>query len=424
MSWNSCAHQQRLKFVLLALGSHGNFRALCRQFSISAPTGYKWLARYRVGGENALHELSRKPRRSPQRLRSAWRKELLTLRRKHPGWGVKKLRIILGRTHPRTRQLPSLRTLGRWLKSADLTIPRPPRHRPGPQVDPPLLTQPRQANEVWTIDFKGWFRTADGQRCDPLTIRDLFTRHLLSITIVPQQSDAWVRKIMTAVFKKYGLPRIIRTDNGSPFAGVGPLNLSTLSVWWLRLGIKVEFTRRGRPQDNGAHEQMHRILKTETASPAAANLRAQQRRLDRWRHQYNTQRPHEALAGRSPADLYHRSPRPFHSAIHPSYPETWLSRCVRPNGWIKFEGQLRFIGRSFARQIIGLQPLDADSWNVHLDHLLIGTLHRRDGAASMRAATFKNPHIPRKPTQPISPLHPGVNHVVAIKCKPCRGHEV
>ena len=391
MPWNTSAHQTRLNFVSKAVLPHVNFRELCRQFAISAPTGYKWLARYCAGGGDGLQELSREPQRSPQKFRSPWRNEVITLRRKHPTWGAKKLQIRLKKKHPRARKLPSLRTLGRWLKAADLTTPRPPRSRPGPLVERPVLTHSDLCNEVWTIDFKGWFRTADGQRCDPLTIRDLGSRHLLCASIVAEQSDACVRRVMTGVFKSRGLPRVIRVDNGAPFAGKGSLNLSSLSVWWVRLGIRVEFTRRGKPQDNGAHEQMHRILKAETASPAAANPRAQQRRLDRWRAEYNALRPHEALAGRVPDELYSPSPRPFHVALTSSYPNPWLSRCVRPNGWIKFQGNLRFIGRAFVRQVIGLQPADQESWNVHLDALLIGTLHQSDGSGSMRATMFRKP---------------------------------
>jgi putative transposase len=391
MPWKTSTHQQRLNFVSLALLPAVNFRDLCRNFAISAPTGYKWLARYRAGGANGLHELSREPKCSPQKFRSLWRKEVIALRRKHPSWGVKKLHILLQQKHPRAHKLPSLRTLGRWLKTADLTAPQPPRSRPGPQVRRPALTQPDLCNDVWTIDFKGWFRTADGRRCDPLTIRDLASRFLLCVSIVPDQSDACVRRVMAGIFKSLGLPRVIRVDNGSPFAGKGSLNLSVLSVWWVRLGIRVEFTRPAKPQDNGAHEQMHRVLKAETASPAAANPRAQQRRLDRWRTEYNTLRPHEALGGRVPVDLYSRSPRNLHSPAALSYPDTWLSRCVRPNGWIKFEGVLRFIGRAFVRQVIGLQPAANESWNVHMDALLIGTLHRADGSGSMRPAGFQAP---------------------------------
>jgi transposase InsO family protein len=392
MPWKTSDHQQRVNFVTAAGQPLVNFRELCRRFTISAPTGYKWLARYEAGGADGLFEHSRAAQRNPRKFRALWRKELIALRRQHPSWGVKKLRIQLARRHARARQLPCLRTLGRWLQAAELTAPPRPRSRPGPQVERPLLTAPTAANDVWTVDFKGSFRTADRQRCEPLTIRDLASRYLLCSTLVAAQSEACVRKVMTALFTRSGLPGVIRVDNGSPFAGQGAaLNLSCLSVWWVRLGIRVEFTRRGKPQDNGAHEQMHRVLKAETASPAAANPRAQQRRLDRWRAQYNTLRPHEALGGRVPALLYSPSPRRFHRAALPSYPDTWLTRHVRPNGWIKFQGALRFIGRAFLRQLIGLEPTAAGTWKVHLNTLLIGTLHECDGHGSMRHAIYRQP---------------------------------
>jgi transposase InsO family protein len=413
MPWNNSDHQQRLDFVMAAIHPRVNFRELCRTFSVSAPTGYKWLARYRNSGSEGLTELPRQPRHSPEKFSLLWQNEVIALRRKHPTWGVRKLRVCLAVDHPKARKLPSLRTMGRWLKAVDLSTPRRPRSRPGPQIERPSLTVPVLANEVWTIDFKGWFRTADGRRCDPLTIRDLASRFLLCTTIVANQSDAAARRTMTAVFRRHGLPQIIRVDNGSPFAGVGPLNLSRLSVWWIRLGITVEFTRRGKPQDNGAHEQMHRVLKADTASPPAANPRAQQRRLDRWLVEYNTTRPHEALADRVPADHYEISPRAFHIPVAPIYPRIWETRNVRPNGWIKFRGLLRFVGRAFVRQNIGLQPSAPDEgevWNVHLGALLIGTLHQRDGAGSMRSAMFR---APRKRTAKDTLEKPCVKDVVA-----------
>jgi len=396
MPWKKSAHQQRLSFVSRAVEPHVNMRALCREFSISAPTGYQWLKRYRSHGAEGLFELSRAPQHQPDQYRSWWRKELITLRRQHPSWGAKKLRVLLHQEHPRAQRVPALRTVGRWLQDCALTQPRPPRSRPGPRVPRPALTQPEHCNDVWTIDFKGWFRTADGQRCDPLTIRDLASRYLLGVRIVAEQSEACVRRILTSLFRTRGLPGVIRVDNGSPFAGHGSRHLTALSVWWLRLGIRVEFTRRAAPQDNAAHEQMHRVLKAETASPAAPNPRAQQRRLDRWRREYNTVRPHEALDGGVPAARYRRSPRHFRVPPAPVYPTTWLTRRVRSNGWIKWQGLLRFIGRAFVRQLIGLEPAPDQSWNVYLQTLLIGTLHREDGTGSMRAVGFHEPKRRRK----------------------------
>lgn len=416
MPWKNRDYQQRLKFVSAATQPQVNFRRLCQESGISAPTGYKWLRRYQNLGGKGLLEHSRQPRRSPQKFRSAWREELFALRRKHPRWGVKKLRIRLAHAHPRARKLPSLRTLGRWLSAAALTRASSPRSRPGPQIERPALTVPARANDVWTVDFKGWFRTGDGRRCEPLTIRDLASRYLLCATVVATPGDEGTRRIMTPLFKRCGLPRVIRVDNGSPFAGQGSLNLTRLSLWWVRLGIRVEFTRRGKPQDNGAHEQMHRILKADTAAPPAANLRAQQRRLDRWRREYNSVRPHEALQGRVPAALYRASRRRFHVPAAASYRASWQTRHVRANGWIKFQGRLRFVGRAFVRQIVGLEPIEPGIWNVRLDRLLIGTLHQSDGSASMRHAQY----LCSKPSQKPAPR----NAADQSQCKGCRGHEV
>lgn len=427
MPWNISDRHQRLDFVRAATQPHVNFRELCRRFSVSAPTGYKWLARYQSSGSSALADLPRQPRHCPAKYRAPWRKDVIALRLSHPTWGVRKLRIHLKADHPKASRLPSLRTMGRWLSDADFMAPRRPRSRPGPEVEPSALTVSNLPNEVWTVDFKGWFRTADGRRCDPLTIRDLASRFLLCISLVAGQNDQSVRKVMTALFKRCGLPLVIRVDNGSPFAGQGALNFSRLSVWWLRLGIRVEFTRRAKPQDNGAHERMHRDLKAEAASPPAANPRAQQRRLERWREEFNTERPHEAIGYRFPAALYTPSSRPFHVPPPLSYPGHWIARSVRPNGWIKFRGALRFVGRAFARQRVGLQPDDtADAevgevWKVHLGELLIGTLHQCDANGSMRQAAFRKP---RKWTAKDKEKKPCVNDVVAKQCKPCRGLNV
>ncbi len=395
MPWKKSTQRQRLDFVLLALRSGSNLRALCRQFAISAPTGYKWIERYKTAGIGGLAALPPVPGKSPRDFCPQWHREVIALRRKHPTWGVRKLRILLRGNHPRVARLPALRTMGRWLRQTGQSAPRRPRSRPGPQVERPALSVPVGANDVWTIDFKGWFRTSDGQRCDPLTVRDLASRFLLCASILANQSDERVRRVMTGLFRRFGLPRVIRVDNGVPFAGQGSLNLTRLSVWWLRLGIRVEFTRPGKPQDNGAHEQMHRVLKADTASPPAANPKAQQRRLDRWRGEYNTLRPHEGLDYGLPADLYAPSPRRFHVPAPPTYPEHWLSRKVRPNGWVKFRGVLRFIGRAFARQLVGLEAFidlsGQEASKVYLDDRLIGTLHRCDANGAMRHAMFRTP---------------------------------
>ena len=265
-------------------------------------------------------------------------------------------------------------------------------------VPHPGLTVPRRRHQVWTVDFKGWFRTADGQRQEPLTVREAKSRYLLEIRLLPQQSDHAVRRVLTRLFRRHGLPSAIRVDNGAPFGGKGALGLSRLSLWWLRLGIRVEFTRRARPGDNAAHEQLHRCYKAEVLAPPAGHRHAQQRRTDRWRYDYNHRRPHEALGQKPPGRTYRASTRPWPQTLPAlRYPKNWLQRRVRPHGDIKWQGRLRFVGRAFVGQTLGLKTLTPHGWAaVHLGPLLIGELHAKD-AAGMRPARWQRlPHHPLK----------------------------
>ena len=379
---------------------------VAEQFGLSRATLHTWVKRAREEGDRGLLERSRAPRRSPQTLPAHWAQELISLRRARPHWGAAKLLVLLRELHPRARRLPALRTLERWLQRLHLSVPPPPRSRRGPELPRPALTAGQRPNDVWTIDFKGWFRTADGARCEPLTVRDLASRFLLAVRIVPEQSDRAVRPVLQALFRTHGRPRCIRVDNGAPFAGQGALSLTTLSAWLERAGIRVEFTRPAKPQDNGAHEQMHRVLKAETLQPPAAHRRAQQRRFDRWREVYNCQRPHAALGDKRPAEQYRPSRRAWVPPPPSTYPKTWLTRRVRNRGSIKLDGRLRFIGRAFVFQTIGLRSDPAGHSLVYLDRLHLGTLHPED-PGGLRPATYARPAAPSPP--------PAVKHVVAAK---------
>jgi transposase InsO family protein len=325
-----------------------------------------------------------------------WREELVELRRAHPHWGARKLRRLLQDHPPRKRRLPSLRSLERWLQQAALTKVLPARTRRGPELLRPALTPAHRPNHVWTFDFKGWFRATNGQRCEALTVRDLATRYVLSIRLVPQLSDRCVRPLLRSLFKRHGCPKFIRVDNGVPFAGQGPLNLTTLSVWWLRCGIKVEFTRPAKPQDNGSHEQMHRILKAETASPPAPTARAQQQRFARWQKEYNELRPHASLGDRRPAQFYRPSPRRWVEPASSRYPAAWQTRHVRNRGSIKLDGRLRFVGRAFVGQTLGIKTIDAEHDEIYLGSLLIGTLHGRD-PGGIRPCVYRPRQAPAQP---------------------------
>jgi transposase InsO family protein len=367
---------ERLRFVRAALKPVCAFTQLCRRFGISRRIGYKWVARFRRAGAPALADRSRRPRRSPRKTPLRWLQALRQLRHRHRHWGARKIHDRWRRDHPRVG-LPAVRTLAKWIRRLD-PPPRRPRSVRGPAVTRPPLTQPTRPNEVWTADFKGWFRTTDGTRCHPLTVRDLHSRFLLAIRVRPRQQHADVRAVFTGLFRRFGLPKIIRVDNGSPFGGTGALGLSVLSVWWLRLGIAVEFIRPGHPEDNGAHEQMHRELKRETAQPPARTLPAQQGRSQRWVRYYNHERPHEALGGGVPADRYRRSARGYRGLRPVRYRRNWHRRQVRSNGQIKWQGRMRSIGEAFVGQLVGLRRCASDCYEVYCGRARLGLLYDHD----------------------------------------------
>jgi putative transposase len=381
--------RERVRFAQAALKSLLPFAALCRLFGISRQCGYKWRQRFRQDGPAGLRNRSRRPHRSPQRTALRWRQVVRRLRRRFPHWGAKKIHARLRHKFPRAR-LPAVRTITKWLPRLCPRLRRHRHSRRGPRLTLPPLTQPAAPNDVWTVDFKGFFRTADGTRCDPLTVRDLFSRFLLAVRILPHQRFAAVRRVFIGLFRRAGLPKVIRVDNGSPFGSKGAWGLSTLSVWWWSLGIRVEFIRPGHPEENAAHEQMHRELKRDTARPAAAHPVGQQQRSDRWRRYYNVERPHEALAGRYPVDRYRRSRRRYRGPQPIRYRRGWQVRYVRHNGQIKWQGRLRSIGEAFVRQPVALRRQAEGIYEVYFQRLLLGTLHNRD-AGGIR------PSKPRRP---------------------------
>jgi hypothetical protein len=259
----------------------------------------------------------------------------------------------------------------------------------------PALSAARRANEVWTVDFKGWFRTGDGTRVEPLTVRDLFSRYGLAVQLLADQRWQPVQSVFRRLFREQGLPVVIRVDNGGPFASNGPAGLSRLSVWWLRLGIRVEFTRPGHPEDNGAHEQFHRVLKRETIQPPAHTRQGQQHRTGVWLKCYNQQRPHEALGQSAPVKYYRQSGRRYGLRLRPAkYPADWAVRQVRSNGEIRWQGRRRFVGEAFVGQSVGLKRLRPGVWGVHFMDFRIGHLHDADLGA-MRPMVYRH----RRPSQ-------------------------
>jgi transposase InsO family protein len=393
MPWKTTSLlQARQRFVRTTWGGVKSVAQLCREAGISRKTGFKWLRRFRGFGDPGLRDRSRRPKRSPQRTPVRWCRALAQVRGQHPHWGAKKIYARLRQQHPRAR-LPRVRTITDWLRRLGLV--RRPRKwaRQGPQLPRPTLTIPHTPNEVWTVDYKGWFRTRDGQRVDPLTVRDLFSRYLLGIRLLPHRPQP-VQRYLAQLFARYGLPRVLRVDHGSPFAGDGALELSRLSAWWLRLGIRVEFTGRARPQDNAAHEQMHRVYQAELAAPPAATPRGQQWRTTRWIGYYNHQRPHEALAQRVPAALYRKSRRAYRRRLpRLRYPPGWLHRGVIASGYIRWRGRLRVIGRAFGGQQVGFKPVAAGVHEVYFGRHLIGLLVDTDPGGMRPARWAKAPRL-------------------------------
>ncbi len=253
MTWRGKeGYEGRVRFVLGWRGRRGEFGRYCAEKGISRKTGYEWIKRYRRAGLEGLKAESRRPRGEREWYGPECREAVRELRLEHRSWGPKKLVSVLRR---RKVPAPDRSTVARWLKAWGLAGRREKRARRGPALERPVgLTHPQRANEVWTVDFKGWFCTRQGQRCEPLTVRDLYSRYCLGIHMLRNQSRTSVQGAMKRIFARYGLPEIIRVDNGAPFASSqGALKLSALSLWWMHLGIAVELTRRGRPGDNASH---------------------------------------------------------------------------------------------------------------------------------------------------------------------------
>jgi len=371
MAWKEvCPMEERIRFVLRAAHESAPFSHLCSEFGVSRRIGYKWLNRYREEGLDGLYERSRRPYSSPNKTPKEVETLILKERHLHKTWGPVKLRGVLERKYDLSC-VPAASTIGSILEHHGLTVKR--RRRRVVRQPQRNLTPATRPNEVWPVDFKGWFRTKDGERRDPLTVSDLDSRFVLACDIVDGQSYKAVFPAFEKLFRRRGLPEIIRVDNGSPFASRGVCGLSRLSVWWILLGIDVQFIEPGHPEQNGAHERMHRTLKAETTRPPAANREAQQRRFDRWRSEFNNERPHEALDLATPAERYQRSERRYSATVKtPEYPPYYEQRRVTTIGQIRWKNQLYFIGEALAGVNVGLAEIGNGHHEVYLSDLLLG----------------------------------------------------
>jgi transposase InsO family protein len=374
MGWKeSSVMDEKLRFVFSYERDEEPMTALCERFGISRETGYVWLRRYRQSGPEGLAEVNRAPLFHPNQTAAAIEAAVLGLRQAHMTWGPRKLKRILERDQP-WRGWPATSTMGEIVKRAGLVVARKKRRRTEPYTEP--LAHAVEANKVWCADFKGWFKSGDGTRIDPLTISDACSRYLLRAQAVEKTDTERVRAIFEAAFREYGLPWWIRTDNGPPFASSAVGGLSRLAVWWIKLGIVPERIEAGHPEQNGRHERMHRTLKLDLRP--AQDWRGQQRELDRFRHDYNQVRPHEALRMQTPASVYEPSPRAYPERLpEVDYPDTMQVRTIKSHGYFRWKKHDVFLSEVLWGERVGLLPFDDGLYTVYFSHMPLALFDAR-----------------------------------------------
>lgn len=368
---------EKVMFIADCLRDEEPMTVLCERYGISRETGYVWRRRYAAEGAAGLEERSRAPHRHWATTSAELVVRIIALRQRKPYWGPKKLLAILA-AEDRASAWPSASTVAEILRREGLSQPRR-RRRRALTIEQPFGAV-EAANDAWCVDFKGWFRTGDGVRCDPLTVTDAFSRYLLGLQIVAPVTEA-VELEMDRLFREHGLPRAIRSDNGPPFASTGAGGLSRLSVGWAKMGIRLERIYPGKPQQNGRHERMHGTLKAETCDPPAATAAAQQDRFDGFRQEFNDDRPHEALGQCPPKQFYAvASPRPYPERLdEPSYGPDEEVRRVRSDGTIKWRGSMRFISEALIGETVGIREREDGHWAVRFADVPVVLIDRYSG---------------------------------------------
>src|SRR5580704_2336419 len=375
MPWNeSCAMDERVGFIGDQLSGLWTMTELCERYEISRKTGYKWLGRYAEFGAAGLMERSRAPlvhgRATPEHLVDA----IVGLRKQRKSWGPRKIIAKLSARQPDV-DWPSASTAGEILKRVGEVSGRRFRRHGPPRLGE--LTVPQHVNHVWGVDHKGWVRLRDGSRVEPLTMTDGFSRYLISVAATGSTAHDEAKPVFERAFREYGLPEVIRSDNGTPFASTGTTGLTALSVWWIKLGIKHERIDPGHPQQNGRHERLHLTL-LEAMRPPEANLAAQARRFRAFARDYNEERPHESLGQRPPASVYQTSPRAMPTRLpEPHYPAEAAVRQVRSNGEIKWRGDFIHICSALADEAVAVEETEDGHWQVRFFDVPIGIIDQK-----------------------------------------------
>jgi len=375
MPWKECnVMDLRKEFILKSISTNIEFQELCAEYNISRKTGYKWKERFMKYGFNGLNDLSRKPKRSPNETAEDIVCEIIRIKKARIKWGPEKIRRVYMKNHP-DEEVPSESTFKRILEKAGYVQKRKKRKR--------CITnritnriEAKSPNDIWTVDFKGWWFSRDKEKCEPLTVRDQYSRFILSIKALPQGNTTHVKSEFIKIFKKFGLPKVIRTDNGPPFASPrGIFGLTKLSVWWLSLGIQLDRIEPGKPYQNGAHERMHLDLKNEIQLGEKMSLKEYQNIFNTWKDEYNNERPHGALDLDTPVDHYRSSDRKYENVVGEiNYPLHYIRRKINSRGVIVFNTHLVFISNVFYGFHVGLVRSNDLTMDVYFDNLRIGEI--------------------------------------------------
>jgi len=367
---------EKVLFIADYLRSDDSMTMLCQRYGISRKTGYKWVNRYHAKGMDGLREQSREPQNSPTKTPYVVRKAIVEIRKKRGRIGAKKLRVLLAKQFPE-ELIPSKTTINNILTQEGLVLPNKKRNRVSPYAQP--FAPVNAPNELWSADFKGQFKTRNGRWCYPLTVMDHDSRFLLGCEGLDGTRFRESKAVFEQLFREYGLPHRVRTDNGVPFASRAAGGLSSLSVWWIRLGIMPERIKPGRPQQNGRHERMHRTLKQAVTRPPAASRSAQQKRFDEFCQDYNYERPHEALNQSTPASRYRPSLKPYPEKLPElEYPSYFEIKKISSHGIAYWRGRYIYISHLLIGETIGMSEVDDGIWDVYFGHLRIGIFDERD----------------------------------------------
>jgi putative transposase len=365
----------RKDFVIKAMEPGCNFSELCREYEISRQQGYKWLKRFKEKGVTGLKDASRAPRTQALSTDSEIVFEVLDWKRAHPRWGPEKIQSKLAASH---NEPPSIRTVARILARAGLVKKRSKRVVPQARPTNAPKTDAKDPNDLWTVDFKGWWLTGDKKRCEPLTIRDQASRFVFAVQILPSTKGVYVREVFNELFATHGLPKAILSDNGSPFGCTRALQgYTSLSAWFVSLGIEVRFSRPGCPQDNGAHERMHGDIRFDLEDNPSSSLEAQQAACDAWRHEFNHVRPHGSLNLKTPREVYKKSDRPFKAQLFAPARSVSLRR-VNQVGRFSWQDHRVHLGRAFAGYNVGIEAKDNGQYHVCFFEKQLGYFDLRD----------------------------------------------